>query len=320
MKASGLSNCSSKLNEPRDVVMVIYSITLTLNEEKHIERSISSVLKVGAKPIIVDCGSTDKTIEIAQGLGAIVLTNPWKNYATQFNWGLQNVPTDADWVIRLDADEYITDDLASEVNEKLGYVSSNVDGIYCGRSMTFQGRLIRFGGVFPIRVLRFLRPGRGECENRWMDEHIKVLGESRNFKGLIIDDNLNSLSWWTEKHNSYASREAVDVLNVKYQFMKHDSVAAFDIKSQAAIKRWIKERIYVKLPISLRSFLYFFYRYFLRLGFLDGRSGFSFHFLQGFWYRYLVDAKVVEVERLMELNEASVVDAISEVLKIDVRS
>ncbi len=124
--------------------------------------------------------------------------------------------------------------------------------------MTFQGKLIRFGGVFPIRVLRLFRNGRGSCENRWMDEHIKVAGLTENFSGEIIDDNLNSLTWWTAKHNGYASREAVDLLNLKYRFMPHDSVAGLRKASQAGVKRWIKESIYTRLPGGFRAFTYFF--------------------------------------------------------------
>lgn len=184
--------------------------------------------------------------------------------------------------------------------------------------MTFQGRLIMHGGVFPIRVLRLFRYGCGECENRWMDEHIKVSGSTLDLKGEIIDDNLNSLTWWTEKHNKYASREAVDLLNLDHGFMPHDSVAQFRGGSEAGFKRWLKERVYARMPGGFRAFVYFFYRYVLRLGFLDGREGTAFHFLQGFWYRYLVDAKVEEVRRYMRERKVDAPQAILQVLGIDV--
>ena len=101
--------------------------------------------------------------------------------------------------------------------------------------MTFQGRLIRHGGVFPVRVLRLFRHGCGQCENRWMDEHIKVAGPTVDFKGELIDDNLNSLTWWTDKHNKYASREAVDLLNLQYHFMPRDTVASLRGGAQAGV-------------------------------------------------------------------------------------
>jgi hypothetical protein len=124
--------------------------------------------------------------------------------------------------------------------------------------MTFQGRLMRHGGIFPVRVLRLFRLGRGQCENRWMDEHIKVAGPTVDFKGELIDDNLNSLTWWTDKHNKYASREAVDLLNLQYHFMPHDSVASLRGGKQAGVKRWVKEVVYARLPGGFRAFAYFF--------------------------------------------------------------
>ncbi len=153
-----------------------------------------------------------------------------------------------------------------------------------------------------------------------MDEHIKVTGATEEFRGEIIDDNLQSLTWWTAKHNGYASREAVDLLNLKYRFMPHDSVASLKNASQAGIKRWIKESIYLRLPGGLRAFSYFFYRYIVRLGFLDGSSGTAFHLLQGFWYRYLVDAKIAEVERYIATHRCDPMEAIEQVLEIKLRS
>ena len=176
----------------------------------------------------------------------------------------------------------------------------------------------RHGGVFPVKVLRLFRYGRGRCENRWMDEHIKVSGPTIDFAGELIDDNLNPLNWWTNKHNQYANREAVDLLNLEYRFMPRDSVADLRAGNQAATKRWVKEVVYARLPSGFRALSYFLYRYILRLGFLDGQAGTTFHFLQGFWYRYLVDAKVVEVKRHMAKTGSDVVQAISEVLGIDV--
>ena len=138
------------------------------------------------------------------------------------------------------------------------------------------------------------------------------------FQGELFDDYLYSLTWWTDKHNRYASREAVDMLNLKYGFMTVDSVASLSGGSQAGVKRWIKERVYARLPRGLRAFAYFFYRYVIRLGFLDGQAGTAFHFLQGFWYRYLVDAKVAEVERYMRDKDVDIATAIADVLEIRV--
>ena len=291
-------------------------IILTYNEEQHISRCIESVRDLANEIFIVDSKSTDRTVDVAESLGARIFSNPWLNYATQFNWALDNLPISGDWVMRLDADEYLTPQLIAEIEAELHSIGFDIDGVYCSRRMTFLGKLIRYGGVFPVRVLRLFRIGRGRCENRWMDEHIKVSGRTADFSGELIDDNLNSLTWWTAKHNSYASREAVDMLNLEYNFIPHDTVANLRNGKQAGIKRWIKEVVYARLPGGFRSFVYFIYRYVIRLGFLDGRAGMAFHFLQGFWYRYLVDAKVAEVKRCIRETDLDVRSAIQKVLGI----
>ena len=298
--------------------MKLAAIILTLNDSQHLQRCLTSLEGVVDQVLVADCFSSDDTLRIAKENRARVVQHEWINYATQFNWALTQLDVDTDWVLRIDADEYLTPELATEIRDRLSGLGEEVDGAVCGRRMTFQGRLIRFGGVFPIRVLRLFRYGRGECENRWMDEHIKVTGTTVDFQGELFDDNLNSLTWWTDKHNRYASREAVDLLNLKYDFMPVDSVANLSGGSQAGVKRWIKESVYARLPGGFRAFAYFFYRYVIRLGFLDGRAGTAFHFLQGFWYRYLVDAKVAEVERYMKQKHVDIATAIADVLEIRV--
>lgn len=297
--------------------MKLTAIVLTYNEGIHLERCLTSLYGVVEHIVVVDCFSTDMTLDIARAHGARVIQKPWINHANQFNWALTQLAKDTEWVLRIDADEVLTPMLALEIRERLPSLSYDIHGICFSRRMTFQGRMIRWGGIFPVRVLRMFRYGRGECENRWMDEHIKVSGLIHNFNGEIIDDNLNTLSWWINKHNGYASREAVDILNMEYGFMPYDSVA--DLRGgQAGVKRWLKEQVYFRLPVGLRAGLYFFYRYLLRLGFLDGQEGFAFHFMQGFWYRYLVDAKVTEVKRIMRERGWNVVEAVERVLGIRV--
>ena len=298
--------------------MKLVVIVLAFNEEKHLDRCLKSVMDIANEIVVADCFSIDGTLDIARSHGARVIQREWVNYATQFNWALTQLAEDTDWVLRIDADEVLTPELVEEIQTRLPSFGPKIDGVYWGRRMTFQGRLIKHGGVFPVKVLRLFRYGRGQCENRWMDEHIKVAGPTVEFAGEMIDDNLNPLTWWTEKHNKYASREAVDLLNLEHQFMAHDSVASLRGGTQAGVKRWLKEVVYARLPGGFRAFAYFSYRYFVRLGFLDGRAGTAFHFLQGFWYRYLVDAKVAEVKRYMRENSVGVEQAIQTVLGIKV--
>lgn len=300
--------------------MSLTVVILTKNEEHHIARAIGSVADVADRVFVIDSGSGDRTVEIARAAGAEILENPWVNYATQLNWALDQLPGDTDWVLRLDADELVTDSLFAQIRDTLPKFGPETHGVYMSRRMTFLGRSIRWGGVFPVRVLRLFRYGQGRCEHRWMDEHILVDGDTVEFAGEIIDDNLNSLTWWTEKHNAYASREVVDLLNLEYGFMPHETVADIRSGQQAGVKRWVKEKVYARLPAGFRAAAYFFYRYVLRLGFLDGREGTAFHVLQGFWYRYLVDMKLHEVKAYMRSENVGVEVAIQDVLGIDVRT
>jgi len=298
--------------------MKIIALILTYNEELHLARCIGNLNGLVDEVVVVDCFSTDATVFIAESLRARVIQHEWVNYAMQFNWALTQLASDTQWVLRIDADEVLTPELITEIKLRLRDIGSEVDGVYWGRRMTFQGRLIRYGGIFPVRVLRLFRHGRGRCENRWMDEHIKVAGATADFTNEMIDDNLNTLTWWTDKHNKYACREAVDLLNLEYKFLTFDSVASLKSLKQVGVKRWLKEEVYSFLPGGFRAFIYFIYRYVIRLGFLDGQSGTAFHFLQGFWYRYLVDTKVAEVRRYMYKHKVSVTLAIERVLGIKV--
>ncbi|MGA7749039.1 MAG: glycosyltransferase family 2 protein, partial [Gallionella sp.] len=240
-------------------------------------------------------------VEIAQSLGAQVFTNPFIDCATQFNWSLDNILVSGDWVMRLDADEYVTETLAQEIKARLPVMAPTVSGVYVARRIYFMGKCIKHGGYYPIHLLRIWRRGIGRCEQRKMDEHIILsdAGDKVFFPGDIVDDNKNNITWWTTKHNRYATLEMIELLNIRYEFAMHVGSDSRDIIQQASRKRWIKERVYSKLPLGLRALVYFLYRYILLGGFLDGYRGMIFHILQGFWYRFLVDVKVYEFERKM---------------------
>ena len=295
--------------------MKITVVILTYNEEVHLERCFLSVLPVTSDIYVVDSYSNDRTVEIAEKYSAKVLQNKWENnHATQFNWALDRLPADSGWIIRLDADEVLDQTLIESLNQELPALKSEVAGIYCDRKICFQGKLIQFGGVGKNKVIRIFKQGLGRSEARWMDEHIKVDGRCIQLPGSIIDNNLNSLAWWIEKHNNYSSREAVDLLNLKYDLFT--SVTSNASSSSIGRKRWVKENIYTKIPGGLRAFAYFIYRYIFRLGFLDGAIGTQFHFFQAWWYRYLVDAKIAEVERYSKKYQISIDRAIFKVLGI----
>lgn len=293
------------------------AIILTLNEELHLGRCIESLLPLKTEILVVDSGSTDLTVAIAAQYNVRLVHHPFVNQAMQFNWAIEQVSPSTEWIIRIDADEIITATLAQELLVALPTAAPEIAGVEVSRRMTFLGRPIRYGGVFPLRLVRVFRKGRGRSENRWMDEHIVVEGPCLTLSGEILDDNRKSLSWWTSKHNAYSSREAVEVINAQFGVFNGTRADAPSTQS-VAIKRWLKTRVYYRLPSGLRALLYFLYRYVFRLGFLDGKEGAAFHVLQGFWYRYLVDCKVLEVKKHMRDRKSDPVTAVREVLGIDV--
>jgi len=265
----------------------------------HIERCIKSVKPLTSKIFIVDSFSTDNTGEKARSHGAMVIQRKWKNYADQFQWGLDQFSNGSDWVMRLDADEYLELDLQTEIPVLLESLAPDVLGVYIRRKVFFHGKWIKHGGFYPQTLLRIWRTGTGRIEQRWMDEHIILPPGAKTVyaKGHLVDDNHKSFTFWINKHNTYATREAIDQLNIKHHFTAQDQAIMTMNDVQANRKRILKKKVYSKLPAGLRAFMYFCYRYFIRLGFLDGAEGFVWHFMQGFWYRLLVDIKIDEIEK-----------------------
>jgi glycosyltransferase involved in cell wall biosynthesis len=271
-------------------------LILTHNEEIHIERALRSVLPIAREVVVIDCGSTDRTVEIAKSLGARVALHPFISYAQQFQWGLDNANLSAAWVMRLDADEVIEPELAAEISRKLPTLAPTVSGVHLKRKHVFMGRWIRHGGRYPLTLLRIWRKGVGRIEQRWMDEHIVLsAGKTETFDGDFADINEKDLSYFIEKHNRYATFEALDVIAQRLGLSLPNQEPL--TSRQAAFKRALKLKVYNKIPFQLGAGLYFLYRYVVRLGFLDGVEGLIYHGLQGGWYRFLVGAKVVELER-----------------------
>lgn len=276
-------------------------IILTHNERLHIARALKSVAGIAREIFVIDSYSTDDTTDLARAHGAIVFEHKFINYAKQFQWALDNVPITSEWVMRLDADEVVEADLAAEISSKLPQLPEEVVGINLKRKHIFLGRWIRHGGRYPLVLLRIWRRGKGRIEDRWMDEHMIVWGgRTVTFEGGFADHNLNDLTFFTDKHNKYATREAIDVLNQRFGWLTRDqALSAKSASEQAAIKRFIKENIYNRMPFWLAAIGYFLYRYVVQFGFRDGVEGLIYHFLQGFWYRFLVGAKVFEFERAL---------------------
>lgn len=277
----------------------IAAVILTKNEEKHIARCIRSLKGVCDEIFVVDSFSTDGTCGIAESMGAKVYRNSWKNYATQFNYGVYRCPIQSEWIWRIDADEFLEGNIGTAVKKALSECGNDVNGVYVRKRIDFMGRPLMHGGWYPSYHLKVFRKGHGDCENRWMDEHIRIFDGKTIVveEGNQVDANLNDLTWWTEKHNGYATREVADMLLTEYGLdAKAEEVEPKFFGTEEQRKRWLKIR-YIKAPLFVRPFVNFLLRYVLKGGFLDGKEGFVWHILQGFWYRMLVDAKIFELKK-----------------------
>lgn len=265
------------------------------NEIKHIERSVNSALKLTPNVFVIDSNSDDGSIEKVESLGVKVFQYKWtssSNFSSKINWALDNLPIETTWAIRLDADEYFMDNCIEHLEKDLTIVPDNVNGITLIRRIMFMGKWMKHSGEYPKTSMRIFRVGHVRMESRWLDEHVDVQdGKSMDFPYDIIDDSQISLTEWVNKHNSYSTKEAIELI--------HQEIGLFDrtelnLDKNAQKKKIIKKK-YVSMPKYWRCFIWFFYREFIKLGFLDGKEGFMWNFYQGFWYRMLADSKVEEI-------------------------
>lgn len=267
------------------------AIILTKNEESNITRCIDSIKDWVKRIVVVDSYSNDQTTEIAKQLGAEVYFHKWKHYADQFNWALDNCNIDTKWVFRIDADECVTPDLKEEIiRECERHSHDDVNGFILRYKMFFLGRYLKHGGWYPFLKLSIFKTGFGRLEDRAMGEHV-VLSEGRviTLKKDCDHYDFKDLTSWTEKHNQYSSREKSDHL-----FVLENRKKLAKLDGPLELNKKLRDGLYYKLPPFFRARLYFWYRYYVRLGFLDGTPGRIFAFLQSYWYRYLVDAKLYE--------------------------
>ena len=267
------------------------TIILTYNEELNIIDCINSVKDISKRIIIIDSYSTDKTIELAAQLGVEVYQHEFVNQAKQFAYAMESTNIKTKWIFKLDADERLTEKSAEEIVDICLKNSNNdINGIVLRFEVNFLGKKLKHGGIYPFRKLAIFKNGFGKVEDRNMDEHIVLLrGKVVELKNDSVHKDYKDLTTWINKHNKYSSREVLDYLEIN---SKNENFKNLD--SKAKTKRFIKKNIYYKLPIGFRSYLYYFYRYYIKLGFLDGKEGKIFAFLQAYWYRFLVDAKIYE--------------------------
>ena len=279
----------------------ISAIILTYNEEKHIKRCILSIRKFVKKIIIIDSYSNDKTIQIAKKYKAKIYKHKFVNQSKQINWGIKNIKFTTKWLLRIDADEYLTKPLKDKVIIKLRSNDSNYSGISFNRKIKFINKEINFGITSPHKTLRIWKKNKGRCLDHWMDEQIIVNGDVIHINETLIDHNLNSFNWWKKKHINYAKREAINfflmsnVFNIKNENKKNLKKINSQYKS-----KYNKTKIYYKIPIFIRPIFLFMYSYVLKLGFLNSWQGLIFNLYQVLWFRFLVDMNIYKIKKKLK--------------------
>lgn len=274
-------------------------IILTYNEEKNIEHCLKSVYEWVDEIFIVDSFSNDETLNIAKRYTDKIYQHPFENWSSQRNWAQENLPVKNDWVFHLDADERATPELFKELEKFFSSPDDSIDGFMISRRTIFMGRWIKHGGHYPAYHTRIFRKGSGRCEDRLYDQQFYVKGKVKILNADIIDTITTDIDTWISRHIKWSTQEALEImkrLNCS-DFSGKEYVIKGNIKGNPVEqRRWWKE-MYYRFPPFIRPLIYFIYRYIFRLGFLDGKEGLVFHFIQGFWYRFLVDVKIYEMRK-----------------------
>jgi glycosyltransferase involved in cell wall biosynthesis len=272
-------------------------IILTRDAEANLPVALSSLRSLDPEIFVVDSGSTDRTVEIARAAGCHVVEHPFENYAVQRNWAFDHLPIGTPWTLCLDADERLTPELVDEINQALSRPSP-FDGYMLRKRTIFMGRWIKHGGQYPAYHLRLFRSGRGRCEARLYDQHFVVDGRVGELTNDYVDVITSDLGTFIVRHNRWAELEAEEIL-ARSTGAGRQGPAVKPVLTGTAIerRRFLRTRVYQRFPLFARPFLFWFYGYVLRGGFLDGIEGLIFHTLQRFWFRFLIDAKIWERQR-----------------------
>lgn len=271
-------------------MLPISVVILTFNSAETIGATLASAFVFSDDVHVVDSGSTDETLEIASCMGAKLVSHPFESYGAQRNWAIDSLNLNHEWQLHLDADERVSDSLASELYELFqdNGPPTSIAGYYIPRLIHFHRQPIWHGGMWPIFHLRLFRSGYGHCETRKYDQHFYVDGKSAQLKGPMIDDIRLTLTEWSARHNRWADAEVDEILNPSCF-----GVISPGEGNPVAEKRKLRSTYY-KAPLFWRSLGLFLYRYVVKRGFLDGRWGLIFFVLQTFWFRFLIDAKLYE--------------------------
>lgn len=277
-------------------IQTLTAIILTFNSEETIAQVVQACEGLATRILVVDSFSTDDTVPIARSLGCEIVQHTFENYSAQRNWSQEYVqPQPGEWFLHVDSDEVISPEMARSIRALKAGDTDGVDGYLVRRLSYFLGTPIRYGHINPSWHLRLFRADKGCCEDRLYDQHFLVPGPTRRLDGLLIDLQLVSLEKWTAAHNRWSTAEAREVGRGWSQDGAQGPSLSGSLRGDIRMKkRWLKNNVWYRSPLLVRPLVFFLYSYFLRLGFLDGKNGLIYHFLQAFWFRFLVDAKIHE--------------------------
>jgi glycosyltransferase involved in cell wall biosynthesis len=270
----------------------------TRNEEVNIERSLASVHGFADQVFVIDSESEDRTVEIARRYADEVLNLPYEHgriIPWIFQWGLDNLPIRNEWILILEADQALTPALKEEMAALLARPDLRENGFYLRRRQIFRGRPLRFGGYGSKYLMKLFRRGHGELDPVEQDTRVYIQGPVGKLSAPIEEWNRkeDAILFYLQKHLRYADAFAREELERRRRDLPWKlTPRLFGTPDERVL--WLKTRYY-RMPLFIRPFLYFLYRYFFLLGILDGKNGFVFHFLQAFWFRLIVDVRLEEL-------------------------
>lgn len=262
----------------------ISTIIPTLDEELHIHRAVRSARALG--PVwVVDCGSSDRTVQIASSAGARIVEQPWLGHARQKNWCLDHLPLSTPWVMFLDADEYLPDDLQCALREATS--DPRVRAWYVPRRNVFMGRDLRHAWWYPDYQLRLFVMGEARYEDREVHEHMSTRAVTGYLKTPLIHENLKGIDAFLERHVRYARAEAAEILGARAR----PTFTVRNLLDRSQRRRLLKARVWHRMPF--RPLVRFSWLFLIRRGFLDGCQGLIYCQLLAA-YESMVDAYVLE--------------------------
>ena len=292
-----------ELEEPRQIQVAVSPVSLPVsvivpvrNEAHNLSRCLESLRGVG-EVYVVDSASSDGTAEIARSFGARVVQFHYAGgWPKKRQWAMDTLPLAYDWVFLMDADEALTPELAAEMRQAIQ--DTRFDGYFIGLQVVFLGRVLRHGGAGFYKLSLFRRgKGRFECRLKDQDasmadmevhEHVIVEGKSLRLKNALRHHNVESISRYIQKHDEYSNWDARVWLEGEANSAELPPSLS---GNQAQRRRWLRKRLFA-LPGS--SLLLFIYRYFFRLGFLDGVPGLIYCGFQGIQFLH-IKAKIFEL-------------------------